>query len=363
MASIHLLKKIDKYLGRFICSVLPSPRNVQFGSVGKVLIVRPGGIGDAVHLIPAIKALKEKYPDAVVDILAEKRNCQVFDLCPEINAVHVYDQPSGLMNIFRQSWDLVIDTEQWHLLSAVVARLARSSWKIGFDTNERRRMFTHPVHYRHDCYEVDSFLVLLKPLGVDSGFNYQESFLTLPASSRQAAKAQLSQLHDKTIIAIFPGASIAERRWGASKFHALAKSIAEKGYLVVVIGGPEDKAPGDRIVGSLPNALNLAGSCTLVESAAIISCSRLLVSGDSGVLHIGVGLGKPTVSLFGPGNAKKWAPRGDRHRVLEKQIACSPCTKFGYTPKCHIGVKCMREITVNEVFTAAMELLQQEEAS
>jgi len=103
--------------------------------------------------------------------------------------------------------------------------------------------------------------------------------------------------------------------------------------------------------------LNLAGMTSLSESAAIIQKSSLLLSGDSGVLHIAVGLGVPTVSLFGPGRVKKWAPRGDRHIVINKELPCSPCTSFGTTPPCPNKTRCMSDITVDEVVNAVTMLL------
>ena len=72
----------------------------------------------------------------------------------------------------------------------------------------------------------------------------------------------------------------------------------------------------------------------------------------------GFGLGVPTVSLFGPGIAKKWAPEGDRHVVLNRHLACSPCTRFGYTPKCPIQAQCMTGISVDDVVAAAGKLLK-----
>ena len=129
------------------------------------------------------------------------------------------------------------------------------------------------------------------------------------------------------------------------------------GVSVVVVGGTEDSAEGEMIVAGV-SGLNLAGKTTLVETAAVIAGSAVLISGDSGVLHIAVGLGVPTVSLFGPGIAKKWAPEGDRHVVLNRHLACSPCTRFGYTPKCPIQAQCMTGISVDEVVAAAGKLLK-----
>ncbi|MBI5483179.1 MAG: glycosyltransferase family 9 protein, partial [Deltaproteobacteria bacterium] len=130
---------------------------------------------------------------------------------------------------------------------------------------------------------------------------------------------------------------------------------AEAGFRIVVVGGREDREEGDIISGAW--GLNLAGMTTLAETAAIIAGSRLLISGDSGVLHLAVGLDVPTVSLFGPGIAAKWAPRGDKHIVLNQNISCSPCTRFGTTPPCPVGVRCMKEITADQVMAAAVHVL------
>jgi ADP-heptose:LPS heptosyltransferase len=81
------------------------------------------------------------------------------------------------------------------------------------------------------------------------------------------------------------------------------------------------------------------------------------MSGDSGVLHIAVGLGVPTVSLFGPGRTKKWAPQGALHIVINKGLACSPCTTFGTTPPCPHDARCMRDISADEVINAVTMLL------
>jgi len=121
-------------------------------------------------------------------------------------------------------------------------------------------------------------------------------------------------------------------------------------------GGGDDVALGAKIAYT-SGCVNLSGFCSLSESAAVVAGSVLLVAGDSGILHVGVGCGVSTVSLFGPGIAEKWAPRGDRHIVLDHRLPCSPCTRFGYTPKCRDKGRCISEITVDEVYDAATTLL------
>lgn len=352
------LKKIDALVGSVLCHLLPGANCPgKLARPQRILFIRPGGIGDAVLLAPAIQALRAGFPGGRIDVLAEQRNAGVFSLCPEIDGLWHYDRPWELFDVLRQRYDVVIDTEQWHRLSAVVARLIRSHVKIGFSTNERRRMFSHVVNYRHDRYEMDSFLDLLALQGIAPP-SVQVPFLKVPAAATDGVSQFLRQLDGRPFVVLFPGASIAERRWGRTKFRELAAAIALRGRGVVVVGGPEDCEAGNFIVEGLAEGMSLAGKTTLAGSAAILARAQLLISGDSGVLHMAVGLGTPTVSFFGPGIATKWAPRGENHIVLNKEYACSPCTKFGTTPPCPCNARCINEISVAEVLAAISGLLK-----
>lgn len=353
---VRALKTCDALLGRLLTYCLPGVKQTYLdGSVDSILVIRPGGIGDAVLLIPALHALKAKFPAAHVTILAERRNAAIFDLCPLVDKTLRYDHSYDLLTVLRGTYDVVIDTEQWHRLSAVVTRLTGASISIGYATNERGRLFTRQIPYSHDDYEAESFLHLLEPLGIHS-VAMPELFIDIQPQSSARMTAFMADYVDTRFVTIFPGASVPERRWGAERFRRVAELLVALGIGVVVVGGKEDCQQGEVITGG-GVGLNLAGLTSLAETAAVIQKSSLLLSGDSGVLHIAVGLGVPTVSLFGPGRAKKWAPRGERHMVINKNIPCSPCTTFGTTPSCPENVACMRDITVDEVFNAVTMLL------
>jgi lipopolysaccharide heptosyltransferase II len=357
MNPVNLLKELDNWIGSRVVRILPQPLSsepVRFP--GSFLIIRPGGIGDAVMLAPVIHHLKKEYPTTQITVLAERRNAGVFFLIPEVDQLYCYDKPAEFWQAVSKKYDVVIDTEQWHRLSAIVARLVRTPVKIGFSTNERRRMFTHSLSYSHDEYEVSSFKHLLEPLtGLSEQSETTVPFLTISSTATASVEKMLVTLGDKPFVAIFPGASIPERRWGVDRFKAVAAELEQKGYGVVVVGGGEDRPAGEVIVAG--GGLNLAGQTSLAETAAILGQSQLLISGDSGILHIAVGLNVPTVSLFGPGRALKWAPRGERHIVINKNLPCSPCTIFGTTPPCPNKTRCMSDISVDEVVNAVTTLL------
>lgn len=324
--------------------------------VSRILLIRPGGIGDAVLLIPAIQALSVRYPHAKIEVLAENRNAAVFELCPQAEMVFCYDRWRDWKIFFPRRYDLIIDTEQWHYLSAIIARLLRAEVRCGFASNERRRLFSHAVGYSHDDYEVDSFAHLLAVVGVDMPALASRQFLLITPELSCRWRELLGAFADQEYIVIFPGASIPERRWPVVAFHDLARQCNKHGLAVVVVGGGEDVETGEGIIAGC-NGVNLAGKTTLAETAAILSCAQLLVSGDSGVLHLASGVGCASVALFGPGIVNKWAPSGNKHRVVSLNLSCSPCTSFGTTPECHENGRCIKDISVDMVWQKVDDLL------
>ena len=366
MNKIKLLKFIDNILGKPLVFLLLRIRKYPKGYPArfkKILIIRPGGIGDAVLLLPAINSLRAKFPDADIDLLCEKRNAEVFRLFKGLSRVYLYDKGPGLLKCLRNRYDVVIDTEQWHRLPAVVACLTGAAVRIGFDTNERGRLFTHGIAYSHDDYEVYSFLHLIEPLvpRCELFFNPEAPFLDIRESETGNGYQPLVINHIeknmKGLLAVFPGASVKERRWGGDRFGKVAKAF-NKDYKIVILGSDADRRDADRIKEYAGDCIDLTGRTNLRDVAAVLKKSNLLLTADSGLMHIACAVGTPTVSLFGSGIEKKWAPRGKRHVVLNKHLDCSPCTRFGYTPSCRRKVKCMSLISVEEVLQAAKSTIE-----
>ncbi len=350
------LKKLDQTIGGLLADMLPPvPVRHPDKPPKQLLFIRPGGIGDAVLLAPVLQAVSSSY-SVSVDILAESRNCGIFELCPAARYVYRYDNPGEFFACIKKKYDIVIDTEQWHRLSAVIARLIRSRLKIGFATNNRKRLFSHTVPYSHHEYETFSFYHLLSPLGLPVPDRINTPFLTLPDGANTKAEALLAPLGSKRFVAIFPGASIPERRWGDKNFSTVSAELNRLNLPVVIVGGREDRESGSRILQNI-QGINLAGKTSLAESAAVLARALLLISGDSGVLHMAAGLDIPTISLFGPGISEKWAPRGGKHIVINHHVECSPCTRFGYTSPCPRRARCIQDITPHEVMDAVLSLL------
>lgn len=354
---IALLKFLDRVVGGVAVRLLPRPQPLRHHEPCSFLVIRPGGIGDAVHLIPLLQRLRGYFPAAQITLLVERRNAGVFALSPVAVTVLCYDRPSQFFQALRGRYDVVIDSEQWHRLSAIVARLVRAPVKIGFAGNERQRLFTDSFPYPQNDYEAEVFLSLLAPLAIPPAPLFAPPWLQIPLKTQEDIASLLARINGRYVV-LFPGASIAARRWGGGRFRLLAQAIRESGWQVIVVGGHEDCAMAAAIC--LDGwGHDFSGKTSLAETAALIAGADLLVSGDSGLLHIGVALGISTVSLFGPGIVQKWAPRGERHSVLNLQLSCSPCTLFGTTPPCAKQLACLSGISVDAVFYAVKKQLKQ----
>lgn len=312
--------------------------------------------------VPLVQEIKRAFPHAPIDVIAERRNREVFlALQGTIDQCYCYDQqPFRIWRLLRQHpYDLVFDTEQWHHLNALLARTSAAPIRVGFSTTLlRNRSYTVLVPYSHEEFEGVSFLSMLSAiLGREVTVDWTRAFLHPPQRDLRWAEAILS---NRRIVALAVRGGIEERCWEPEKFQRLLRRLLDDGWDACVLGGGADAVMARQICHALPKEriIDLIGTASLWQSAAILSRSRLFIGTDSGLLHLASAVGTPVVALFGAGIEAKWAPRGSRSRILNHHLSCSPCTRFGYTPRCPIHVQCLREISVDEVARAAQELLR-----
>ena len=211
----------------------------------------------------------------------------------------------------------------------------------------------------HDEYEANSFSSLFAA-GIE---NWPEKFQLRPPyfspidQEREKVDALLADIK-REVICMFPGASIKERLWPIDRWSNVADDLWKMGRQPIIIGGRSEINISQEIMDVAKTPIrNLCGKLSLSETTALFDRSRLLISTDSGILHIGAMCNIPTVSLFGPGIVDKWGPKGDKHRIINKKLPCSPCTKFGTTPPCPNNMACMMEISSEEVLGASKGLL------
>ena len=366
-----VLKALDASIGWTLCKLLgrlrhaarrptlastPSPDTVR-----RILVVRPGGIGDMLMLLPVLRSLNDALPGVEIDIVCEQRNHDVLKLAGSAHNALLYDaHPFALLcHLQRTAYDIVVDTEQFHNFSAILALMSGAPVRAGFKINPARlHLYTHLVDYDVDGYEADQFVRLFRSLGV-----------TIPSCRLPDSLSDAKLPRDGTppprtprggrVIAIGPGASDPYKEWGEDKYAAFSESLLDSGHSIVLVGGAADRPAAGRILARLTDqraVSDTTGTCSLGTTAAILKQADLYVGCDSGLAHLATALGTKSLVLFGPSDPRKWAAPDERHIVLRKDLPCSPCAIFGYRKWCR-GVPCMRTISAEEAVTAVQPLL------
>ncbi len=366
-----LLKSLDATVGRLLCLLLgygdylrsggrsPAAASVALNISGKrILVIRPGGLGDMILLLPALHALAQSFPDAVIDVLCENRNTAVLPLSGFNGRILHYDRDRWRLwrRLRGRRYDIVVDTEQFHHLSAVIARLTGASCRIGFKINPvRNLLYTHLVNYALDAPESAQFMRLLTPFGL------LDADPSLDGSLAQAA-ARLDRPVDTpsgNAVAVYAAASTPYKQWPFECFKQLLSVIIDDLKLEVILVGGKEAVPISRRLAAVfakrpasePRVISMAGRTSLLETAAILQQSGFFVGGDCGLTHLAVAVGVPTVTLYGPSDPLKWGHPPARHQVIHRGLSCSPCFIFGYHRPCRTR-DCMSAITVEEVIAA-----------
>ncbi len=372
-----LLKVADATVGALLCRVLarcpspvhagPPPDLPPADCIRRVLVIRPGGMGDMLVLLPMLALLRRRFPAATLDVICETRNLAVLALAGNGGGILPYDaHPLRLLRLLRSTrYDVVLDSEQFHNFSAIFAVLTRAPIRIGFKINPLRNpLYTHLVGYDPDGNEGAQFLRLLGPLGISPEAEPLAGLLAQACGSVPAdvdrGLAALSPAG--AFVALHPGAGSRHKQWAPDRFGELALRLhREYGLAIVLVGDRRDARQGDRILGvcrqhSVP-AMSCQGILSLAETAAVIRRARLFVGTDSGLGHLAVASGRPTVVLFGPSDAAKWGVNDATHATVRARLGCAPCFIFGYHKPCE-HVACMQQISVDAVYDACRRVMR-----
>lgn len=345
-----------------------------------ILIVKTSAIGDVIHTLPALHCLRRHYPDARITWLVEEAATEVVVGHPALDRVLVSGRKGWLREwragrrfvATRKAWrflqelrdtryDLLFDF-QGLLKSGIWVALARAKRKVGFGRGmEHAEMSYLFLNERipavsMEMHAVDRELHLLRAIGIKC----QEVRFDLPVSaSDRAAAAALLQEHgiavNRPFVAINPMTTWPTKHWLPEKFTELADRLLDAGTQVVFTGGPGD-APGvAAICGRMRGkAANLAGRTTLKILAALYGQANVVVSTDTGPMHVAAAMGTPVVALFGPTAPWRTGPYGGDHQIVRLGLDCSPCLK----KECrYTTTACMNEIAVDVVLAAAAGFL------
>ena len=371
-----------------------------------ILIVKLSAIGDVIHTLPALAALRRCYPASDITWVVEEAAADLLVGHPDLNRTIVSSRKRWLSEIrkgqFAAPWkemraflkalrsrryDLVIDFHGL-LKSAVIVAASGGRRRLGYDSLQELSglFYNEKITEEMGKHAVDRYLDLIRHLA--DGRGEQADCLTAPPSFTitigEAERRRVESLIDEhaalltagggrednrtesggkqrmggRYVAVNPVAFWETKLWDEGKFAELCDRIRRELGIGVILTGSE-AGPLDRIRTLMTTeAVNLGGRTNLRELACLYREAALVITTDSGPMHLAAGMGTPVIALFGPTDPARTGPYGTGHRIIRRGLDCMPC----FRKRCETRT-CMREITADEVFAAAEEMLAGAERS
>lgn len=340
----------------------------------RILIVRLSALGDIVHALPVLTRLRQTYPEAGIDWLVEENYAATLTLASGLTRRIIvrakadssaadttsFATGTGYLRaaafLRAQRYDLALDL-QGLLKSAVWARTSRARRVIGFDREHLREPFaatfyTETVVPDGAGHVIQKNLSILRALQIDPG---PVALQVVPHGSPELIKAIQTAGGSNGYIVINPGAAWPNKCWPPDRFAALAKSLRDRtGLHSLVTWGPKERALADAVSQGSAGAAAAAPPTSIADLAALMRSAALVISGDTGPLHIGAAVGAPIVGLFGPTRPERNGPWEPRDEVISRAETCV----CHHKRNCLRGAPCIDEITVDEVLAAAERRLR-----
>jgi lipopolysaccharide heptosyltransferase II len=367
-------------------------RRRRKGSVSRILLLRLERIGDLLMSLGAIRSVRTLAPDAEIDLVVGPWNERIAHLIREVTRVDVLAAPwlarggpshsTQALGQRALSWrsrhyDLSINFEgdiRTHLLPW----LAGAHRRVGFGQAGGGPLLTDVVDHDGRRHVAANGLALVErafdlPPGSlpdeRSSEGLARSRLSVPESARVAARAALAQAAGgrlpETLLAVHVPGGRAIKQWPPARFAEVAAALAtEIQAAVVLTGTPEDRTLVDEAHQVLRQrgmpTIRLESGVDLVVLAGILSASRLVLTGDSGPMHLAAAVGTPVLAVFGPSMPWRYAPLVEPHRIVRVDLPCSPCNRIRLPPeRCRGHVPdCLEDVTIDAVVAAGRELLR-----
>lgn len=321
----------------------------------RIAILNISSIGDTVLMSAPIQDLKSRFPEAQIEIFCGATNVGVLSMFPAISNI----QKLPVTNVFESiaeirkagEFDLVIDFGPWPRLNAIFAYFFKAKFSIGFKSKNQFRHFGYdfPVIHSEHNHELDNFRALLSPLHIQPKAN---PTLNLSAKSNPLPESNYILFHP------WPGGYKSYmKEWSKENWLTLAKKLSDLDHKIYVTGAKADMDVTDELVRQSKGTLHsIAGLYNLSETASIVQNAALLVSVNTGIMHMGAALGTKMVALHGPTSVKRWGPVSTNAINIFPQDSQCGYLHFGYEYY-KSTVNCMALISVEEVFEAVLKQL------
>ena len=347
----------------------------------RVLLLRLERIGDLLMTLDAIRAVRARAPAAEIRLVVGSWNAALARLVPAVDRVESIDAPwlsqegtrssprevaARILQWRRHDFDLAINFEPDVRGNALLAA-GGARRRIGYATGGGGGFLTGALRYDRGVHAAANALRLVEralPAGrASSGAGPP---LRIPADAEtRAARRLASHAGRGPLIGVNPGAGRAVKEWPAAYFAAAAAALAEsEDATIVLLGSASDAAATAGVRAALPRGvrlIDLAGGAPLVDLAAVLRRLALLVTPDTGPMHLAAAVGTPVVGIFGPSDPVRYAPLSPRAAVVHADLWCRPCNRMRRPPRrCSSGTPdCLARVGVDAVVDAARRLLRQ----
>jgi heptosyltransferase-2 len=338
----------------------------------RILIRGVNWLGDAVMTMPAIRAVRRAHPDAHIALAVKPLVAELFRSDPnidEIIPIHGLWDTASCIRAKRFDTAILLPNS---MSAALLSFLARIPERIGYRRDGRGALLTKGVPYSGEdrsMHHIDYYLrMLVEARVIDGPPTDTDPWLYLTIAERETARATLSAL-PAPVIGVNPGAAFGSaKQWLPERFaEVITRVVNEANGSVVLFGGPNELDIADAIIAACNpmhldsgRIMNLAGKTTVRELCALVSACDVLLSNDSGPMHLGIAAKTPLVAIFGSTSPELTGPRGTGSIVLRPDLSCSPCFKRTCP---HGHLRCMHEITPAQAFDAITSLIPRKRAA
>lgn len=326
----------------------------------RVLCVRFSSIGDVLLTTPLVRALKHRHPDARLYFVTKRAMAPLIADNPHVTDVVALEPHESIGQLARRLRALhPSDGLDLHgsLRSAALRVLVRCRWR-GYAKRKAAR--TALIATKLDLYGrhtpvPERYFEAVRTLDVYPDGGPPEFFLGAVARERVQQWLARRQLDRQPFAALAPGAAHWTKRWPTAHWRALAEQLRRAGFGLVAVGSAADREAAAALA---PLAESAAGEFSLQETGACLARAKVVISGDTGVMHMATGVGTPVVALFGPTvDAFGFFPYASRAVVLERDLSCRPCSAQG-SARCPLGHhRCLVDILPEQVAAAVGPLV------
>ncbi len=329
--------------------------------IKNILVVNVNWVGDVIFSAPVFSALKSAYPQAKISCLAPLRVVEILESNPHVDDIIVYEESGEhanplaklklILQLRRKQFDAVFLLHR-SLTKALLVFLAGVPVRVGYDTKGRGFLLTHHVKpLSSGAHRMDYYLNVVESFGVE--INDKTYVLDIDNEASRFIDKILAEYHitkNDFLVVIHPGGNWDLKRWPKEHFAALINRLmGQLSCKVILAGGKDDIALVESILKQTQHKpIALTGQMTLKQLMALMQKARVVISADSGPLHLASSVGTQTIGLFGPTRPEVTGPRGKVKAVIvQNDVACNrtPC----YFLSCPDNI-CMKSITAEQVF-------------